>query len=90
MFWIYFGLMPALICAAAAFFTATRLFPRRLQARPAHPVLLALVAGAIWPFLVLGLTQLAIITVALPRALHARGPMRHSGVAADTTALAQR
>jgi hypothetical protein len=89
MLWIYIGLMPALICAAVAFFVATRLTPRRLQGGPTHPVLLALVAGAIWPFLVIGLTELAIITVALPKALHPRG-VRHVGLDADTTALAQR
>jgi hypothetical protein len=89
MFWIYIGLLPALLAAAAVFFTASRLRPRSVQSRPAHPVLLALLAGALWPILALGLTEFAMVMV-LPKAMRHRSHPRQWGIAADTTALAQR
>ena len=89
MFWIYFGLLPAVIAALAVFLAAARLRPSSLQSRPTHPVLLALLAGALWPILVVGLTEFAIVA-AIPTALRERRPRRRLGVAAEPTALAQR
>jgi len=89
MFWILIGVMPVLIAATAVFVAGSRLRPNALNSRPTHPVLLALLGGLLWPVLVIGLTEFAIVA-AMPKALHPRGAARHSGVAADTTALAQR
>ena len=87
MFWILIGVVPGLIAAAAAFLLAVRLRPRALHSRPAHPLLVALLAGMLWPIVVIGLTEFAVVA-AMPTALRHRG--RHPGDAADTTALAQR
>ena len=87
--WIYFGLVPALIAAVAVFFTAARLRPNAIQSRPTHPVLLALLAGAIWPVLVVGLTEFAIVA-AMPTALRSRRGRRHVHMVTDPTALAAR
>ncbi len=71
MFWIYLAVLPALIAAAAVFFAAARFRRGALQSRPTHPVLVALLAGAIWPILLIGLTEFAIV-MAMPTALHPR------------------
>ena len=89
MFWIYFAVLPALIVATAMLFAAVRLRPSGSQSRPTHPVLVALLAGAMWPILLVGLTEFAIV-MAMPTALHPRRIRHQSGVAAETTALAQR
>ena len=89
MLWICLGLLSVLIAAAAVFFTSARLRPSSLQSRPTHPVLLALLAGTLWPVLLVGLTEFAIVA-ALPAALHPRRRRQSASAAAATTALAQR
>lgn len=89
MLWIFFGVIPALIAAAAVFFTAARIRPNAIQSRPTHPVLLALLAGAIWPILVVGLTEFAIVA-AMPAALHPRRTRRQVQMTPEPTAFAGR
>ncbi len=89
MFWMLFGVVPGLLAATAAFFTAAWVRPTALHSRPAHPVLFSLLAGLLWPILVIGLTEFAIV-MAMPTAMHPRRARRQLGVAADTTAFAQR
>lgn len=89
MVWMWIGLLPTFLAAAAVFLAGSRLRPRAPHSRPSHPVLLALLGGALWPVLVIALTEFAIV-MAMPAALHPRRRRRHSAVAADTTALAQR
>lgn len=89
MSWLFIAVLPAVIAATAAFLVAIRVRPAPLQSRPTHPVLLSVLAGMLWPVLVVGLTEFAIV-MAMPRAVRLRSRLRHSGVAADTTAFAQR
>jgi hypothetical protein len=92
MVWIHFGVLSVLVAAVAVFVTMARLRPSEVQSRPTHPVLLSLVAGALWPLLLVGLAEFAIVA-AMPAALRPRrrrGQSVSAVAAAATTALAQR